>query len=90
MFPSEEDDQRSITRFQVIVGKEQEAHRLIGFSHLDILFELGYTKLYSFVDCTFFVVQRLFKQGMVIMLYFSKYDLNVPVYFIWENDFDLV
>jgi hypothetical protein len=75
-------DERSFTRFQfqVMIGKE--AQEFVGFAHPDILFELGQTRLHGFVDCTFSVVPKLFKQVMVIMLYFSKYDLYVPVYFI--------
>jgi hypothetical protein len=61
---------------------EGVAKEIVGFAHPDIIFELGTTRLHGFSDCTFSVVPKVFKQLLIIMLYFSKYDLYVPVYFI--------
>jgi hypothetical protein len=61
---------------------DNEPEDIVGFAHPAVTFELGDFGLHSFIDCTFRVVPILFKQVMVIMMYFSKYDLYVPVYFI--------
>lgn len=76
------DDSRSFFRFSCTILVDGEPHDIVGFAHPAILFELGGTKLHGFVDCTFSIVPRMFDQVLVIMLYFSKYDMYVPVYFI--------
>jgi hypothetical protein len=77
-----ENDTRSFWRFTSEVLIENEAINFVGFAHPDILFELGDTKLHAFGDCTFSIVPMQFSQVLIIMLYFSKYDLYVPVYFV--------
>ena len=47
------------------------------------LFEAGKNKLlHAFFDCMFSVVPVFFSQILVSVLYFSKYDLYVPFYFV--------
>ena len=74
-------DQRSFTRFSFQIMINNEPHEFLGLAHPDLLFELGDTKLHGFVDCTFCMVPRFFDQVLIVMLYFSKYDFYVPVYF---------
>ena len=76
------DDKRSFTRFCNIVMIDDAVEHFVGFAHPDILFEVGDTKLHSFLDCTFSIVPVFFSQLLVFMLYFSKYDLYVPFYFV--------
>jgi hypothetical protein len=54
---------------------ERELQYFVGFAHPDIIFEVGDTKLDGFIDCTLSIVPIFFEQVMVLMLYFSKYDL---------------
>ena len=77
-----ESDTRSFFRFCSQVMIEDSPLDFLGYAHPDILFELGDTKLHGFVDCTFSVVPTFFSQVLVLMVYFSKYDLYVPVYFV--------
>jgi len=77
-----EEDQRSFWRFTNEVLIDNVPMDFVGFAHPGILFELGDTKLHAFGDCTFSVVPIQFSQVLIIMLYFSKYDLYVPVYFV--------
>ena len=76
------DDPRSLTRFIFQVLKGDGPKDSLGLAHPDIIFEIGDTKLHGFVDCTFGIVPRQFEQVLIIMVYFSKYDLYVPVYFV--------
>ena len=77
-----EGDTRSFFRFNCTILIDNEPCEIVGFAHPDILFELGGTKLHGFVDCTFKMVPTTFGQVMIIMMYFSRYDLYVPVYYI--------
>ena len=76
------DDSRSFMRFHNRVIIESELQEFVGMAHPDIIFEVGDTKLHGFIDCTFSIVPVYFGQILVFMLYFSKYDLYVPFYFV--------
>ena len=76
------DDQRNFVRFNSKMMMEGRLVQIIGFAHPAILFELGGTKLHGFADATFDVVPFGFSQLLIIMMYFSRYDMYVPVYFI--------
>ena len=67
---------------------EQNFEEIVVFADLRILFELGGTKLHCFVDATFSVVPTKFQQVLIIMMYYSKYDLYVPVYFVMMTVMD--
>ena len=85
------DDTRSFWRFtnqQVLIDNEPKD--FVGFAHPDILFEIGDTKLNGFADCTFSIVPMQFMQVLIIMVYFSKYDLYFPVYFVLMQIFLLL
>ena len=72
-----QDDTRSFFWFVNMVMIEDNLEHLVGFAHPDIIFEAGDHPLHGFIDCTFSIVQIL-----VLMLYFSKFDLYVPFYFV--------
>ncbi len=76
------DDSRSFFRFHNTVIIDNQTHEFVGFSHPDIIFEVGTTKLHGFIDCTFSIVPVFFSQILVLMLYFSKYDIYVPFFFV--------
>ena len=76
------DDSRSFFRFHNTVIIENSIHEFVGFAHPDIIFEVGTTKLHGFIDCTFSIVPVFFSQILVLMLYFSKFDIYVPFYFV--------
>ena len=77
-----QDDTRSFFRFVNMVMIEDNLEHLVGFAHPDIIFEAGDHPLHGFIDCTFSIVPVFFSQILVLMLYFSKYDLYVPFYFV--------
>ena len=76
------DDPKSFTRFCNLVMIDDSLEYFVGFANQDIIFEVGETKLHSFLDCTFSIVPVMFSQLLVFMLYFSKFDLYVPFYFV--------
>jgi hypothetical protein len=76
------DDTRSFFRFCNICMIDDNVEYFVGFSHPDIIFEVVDHPLHGFIDCTFSIVPVFFSQIMVLMLYFSKYDLYVPFYFV--------
>ena len=61
---------------------DNSLEHFVGFANPDIIFEVGETKCHSFLDCTFSIVPVMFSQLLVFMLYFSKFDLYVPFYFV--------
>lgn len=77
-----EDDQRPFTRFSCEMIVAGERCDFVGISHPDMIFEIGDTQLHGFIDCTFSIVPSYFLQVLILMVYFSKYDLYVPVYFV--------
>jgi hypothetical protein len=76
------DDPRSFWRFtsSIIVGNR--VHKFAAFASPEILWELGNTKICLFADCTFQMVPVFFSQVLILMMYFSRYDLYVPIYWI--------
>ena len=76
------DDQRLFTRFCNMVMIDDVLQMFVGFAHPDIIFEVGENKLHAFFDRTFSVLPVFFSQILVFMLYFSKYDLYIPFYFV--------
>ena len=76
------EEARNFVRFNCTMFLDGKRSQVVGFAHPLILFELGGTKLHGFVDATFDVVPHPFSQVLVIMLYFSKYDLYVPAYYV--------
>jgi len=76
------EEARNFVRFNSTMIIDGKKSQVVGFAHPQILFELGGTKLHGFIDATFDVVPHPFSQLIVIMLYFSKYDLYVPAYYV--------
>lgn len=76
------DDDRNFVRFNSKMFIGDSLAQVVGFANPFILTLIGNTRLHGFADATFSVVPHGFLQLLIIMMYFSTYDLYVPVYYI--------
>ena len=79
---SSDQDQRLFLQFDFSLNIDDEMTNIIGWANPDLIYMVKCIKSNLFIDCTFYIVPKGFKQCVVIMVYHPVTRLYLPVFYI--------